>query len=293
MINRIERSAGDVDTSQLLYCMDKANERLSVYKIRSGVVSEAMTYYLQLSNNGLFLVCKPLVPGQQMKDSLRIAFLDKTQTLRINNNDNYTLFPDYYKLVKRQVESRGQITALLFLLSDAIGDYPISNVLPLLEFYPQSNKRIRQAKVVTQRSQADVQDTWVCQYYYNKSNKLDSVNASSSEETRFTKKIHYNGAKISSIDSYLNIESRQTVDRSISYNRTNRYLIKSQERFYETGKNRETISTVTSTQHYSGMLRNMEPSIKEVLELLKRKKPYDKKRKPVQDLLLGSHGRGC
>jgi len=272
VITKIDNTDEGSDTSRLLYCRNTVGNRLSVYAVRDGVISEAVSYRLTETSSGLFCERRSLISSGQMKESLRIDFEDKLSTVVINKTDRYTLFPAYYLTFKQEVKARHSIMAMLNLLSDAIGDYPIADVLPLLNYTPKLTKKISQARIVTQRSQADIKDTWTCQYYYNKHNWLDSVRAFSPEEIRFSKKIHYSRSNVSSIITYLNIESRQTTKRSITYDMTNGSTLQWQEQVFETGKNQETLSSVTLIKNDLGMLRKMEPSKIEVLELIKAAK---------------------
>jgi hypothetical protein len=197
---------------------------------------------------------------------------DGKNTVLINKTDRYVLFPTYYARFKQEVNIKHSITALLNLLADALGDYPITNALPLLSYTPQLDKQIRRATVITQRSQADIKDTWTCKYYYNKYNKLDSVSAKSPEETRFYKKVHYRSSKPVSINTYLNIEDRQVTEKTIHYGNSNHNVLKWQEQEDELGKNRENTVSVALTRHDLGQMRKLELSNAGVLQLLKPKK---------------------
>jgi len=268
VITKIDRSDTDADTSRMLYCRNLAGDRLSVYTVTEGVLSEGSAYHLTAVNNGLFCYRRSLTSGEEMQDSISIAFHDKSYAVVINKTDRYTLFPAYYVAFKQEVKTRHSIMALLNLLSDAIGDYPISDALPLLSYTPKLVKQISRARILTQRSQADVKDTWTCNYYYNKGNQLDSISAFSPEEIRFSKQIHYRGSELRSIITYVNIESRQITSRSINYDISSRSTIKWREGVYETGKNRESLISVTLNKNDLGVLTKMEPSKAEVLELL-------------------------
>jgi len=255
----------DPDTTRILYVRNTAGNRLTVYTVRDGIVAEATAYHL----DGAFLYSDPLVAGQQMKDSLSIAFQDKDHAVIINRRDRYILFSAYYTRFKQEVQIKHSIMALLNLLSDAIGDYPMTNALPLMTYAPQLQQQISRATIVTQRSQADIRDTWTCTYSYNEHHRLIRISAASSEETRFRKKVNYNGAFARSIITYRNIESRQTTNRTIHYDKNNHSTIKYQDHYEETGKNRETLTAVTLSWHDLGILRKMEPSLADVIELLK------------------------
>jgi hypothetical protein len=279
ILTMITANGTEADTSQLLYCRNNANDRLSVYTVRNGLVSDATAYQLTKAKNGLYLYTRSLRPGQQIKDSLHVGFNDIAHVVVINTTDRYLLFPQSYALFKQQVKAKHSIMALLNLLSDAVGDYPISDMLPLLNYTPQLNKQVIQAKIVTQRSQADMKDTWTCNYYYNKDHQLDSVSAANSEEIRYRKKVNYSRLHVKSINTYLNVEDRQVTDRTIRYDNSNLNTIKCQERVNELGKNRETTLLVSLKSRDIRMMRKIEPSTAEVIELLKPTKNhgYNKK----------------
>ena len=275
VLTQIDRGDKEADTTRFLYCRNIADDRLSAYTIRNGVVAEATAYHLVRSKNGLMLFSTPFPDGHQAKDSIRIIFRDKTHTVVINQTDRYILFPAYYTRFKQEVKVKHSVMALLILLSDALGDYSITAALPLVNFKPALEKHIQQARIVTQRSQADMKDNWNCKYFYNKRNQLDSVNARSSEEVRFSKKIHYHFNKAFMISTCLNIEDRQVTDRTISYGNLDLSPVKWQQTYEEPGKNRETRSSATLTWHDLGMLRKLEPSNQEVLKMLKPIKTHD------------------
>ncbi|MGZ3873690.1 MAG: hypothetical protein ACXVJD_12280 [Mucilaginibacter sp.] len=279
VLTRITTNGKEKDTSRVLYCRNTAGDRLSVYTIAEGVVSEAIAFQLTASKNGLYLYSR-LLPDKQPTDSLRIEFQDVKNTVMVNRNDRYVLFPTYYNRFKQQVKARHSIAVLLNLLADGLGDYPITSALPLLHYKPQSDKQIRKATVITQRSQADMRDTWTCSYYYGKNNKLDSVHAKSTDETRFYKKVRYHASKPVSVSTYLNIEDRQVTYKTTRYDDSNRNLLKWQEQVDELGKNRETTLSVALTRHDLGQMQKIEPTNAEVLQLLKPKKTnndYSKK----------------
>ena len=271
VLTRININGTAKDTSKLLYCRNIADDRLSVYTVAMGVVSEATAYHLTASKYGLYLYSRSL-PGEQTTDSLRIDFQDGKNTVLINTTDRYVLFPTHYARFKQDVNGKHSIMALLSLLADALGDYPIANALPLLNYTPQLNQQIKKATVVTQRSQADMKDTWTCKYYYNKYNKLDSVSVKSPEETRFYKKVRYRSSKPASVSTYLNIEDRQVTEKTIRYGNSSYNVLKWQEQVDELGKNRETTLSVTLTRHDLGQMKKIEPTNAEVLQLLQPQK---------------------
>ena len=175
-------------------------------------------------------------------DTLKIAFKDQGAKV-IVGIDTYLLYPKFYTQFKQAVLVNKSVMSILYLLEDQIGDYPLQPVIPLILFSPQTEKRIRSATVITRRSQADMSDTWTCTYRYNNSEKLVSVSAENSEELRFSKKISYNNAGISTIITYLSLETRQITDRIISYPANN--TLNYHQKTLETGKNRESEYSVT------------------------------------------------
>ncbi len=269
VITKIQQGCAGRDTSRYLYVRNKGDDRLTVYTIAGGVVSEGTAYRLGAAGSSLWLYSHPLLADGSTTDSIRIEFQDKTNTVIINKQDRYQLFPDSYAHFKEKTARKHSIMALLNLLSDGLGDYPISATLPLVNFRPNVVKQIKQATLNTQRSQADMIDIWTCRYFYNRSQKLDSIVAKSAEEIRFTKKINYLRDRSFRVNTYLNIESRQTTDRSILYDHNERVPVKWRESYLETGKNRETSSRITLTWNDLGMLRNQEPANAEIMKKLK------------------------
>ncbi|WP_157799142.1 hypothetical protein [Mucilaginibacter auburnensis] len=205
-----------------------------------------------------------------MKDSLEVAFNDNSHTVVINSTDRYVLFPAYYSRFKKEVYSGHSIRTLVELLADAIGDYPISDLLYLVNYTPHFDKRISGASIATQRSQADITDTWTAKYYYNNRGLLDSVNAYSAKEVRFGKKVKYNGNKTARSHGYYNIESRQITNRYITYDIPNRSVLKWEEDIYETGKDLETHLSVNLRLKDLGVIDNLNPSTAEVLKIIKK-----------------------
>lgn len=279
VLTEIDRGATATDTTRYLYCRNSADDHLSAYTVRDGATTEATAYHLAGTTNNLILYVNPLLTGQQTKDSLRITFQDKAHTVVINKDDRYTLFPAYYLRFKQEVKVRHSIFALLNLLSGAVGDYPVSATLYLVNYRPDLEKHIQQARIVTQRSQADMKDSWICKYFYNQYDKLDSVSAYSPEEVRLSKKVRYYRNKSFTIRSYLNVEDRQVTNRTISYGNQDRSPVKWQESYDEPGKNRETLTAVILTWHDLGMLRQIKLSPTEVLQLIKPIKTHDDNKK--------------
>lgn len=269
VITKVQKETSGRDTTRHLYVRNNVGDRLAVYKVTDGTVFEAAAYRLGRAGGSLWLYSHPLLTNELTKDSTRIDLKDETNTVIINGRDRYQLFPGAYAIFKEQVVGKHSLMALLTLLADGLGDYPISSALTLVNYRPVLAKQIKQAIIKTQRSQADMIDTWMCNYLYNKSQKLGSVVARSGEEIRFTKKVLYQKGGSVRIDTYLDIESRQTTNRSTYYGRNERAPIKWTELYLETGKNRETKSSATLTWHDLGMLQNQEPSNAEILEILK------------------------
>jgi hypothetical protein len=225
-VTSITQITSDGDTSRTLYVSNAAGDSL--------IVDKSTIYHLSVSNKGVNLIVND--------DTLVVEFQDADKKVLINK-DIYSLFPAFYSQFKQTVLVKHSVLAVLELLEDCIGDYPIETALPLLLFSPQTAKRIRSANIITRRSQADMSDWWKCVYHYNKNGKLSAVTAASAEETRFSKKVSYNGARIMNIKTYRSLESRQVTDRTIFYARYP--LLKWQEHVLETGKNRESELTVT------------------------------------------------
>ncbi|WP_374951058.1 hypothetical protein [Mucilaginibacter sp.] len=269
VITKVTTDGLSPDTTKLLYCRTISGNLLSVYIVKDGRVSAGITYRINAVKNGLYLYARITRSGELTADSLRIDFRDKEYVVLVNQHDKYILVPDYYKTFKQEIESKHTIMALLGLLSDAIGDYPIADALPLLEFTPEVKKHIKYATIVTRRSQAEISDNWTCTYLYNKKNKLIAVSAADGKLVRFSKKINYGGASVpASINCYLNIEDRQVTERSIKY-RNNSALIEWKEHVLETGKNRESDISTTFTRHDLGMLRKIDLSDQNILNLFK------------------------
>jgi hypothetical protein len=269
VITKTQQGPTGGDTSRYLYVRNKNDDCLTVYTIAGGVVSEGTTYRLGASGRSLWLYSRSVLSDGHTTDSVSIDLQDKTNTIIINKQDQYQLFPDAYARFKEETTRKHSIMALLHLLSDGLGDYPISATLLLVNYRPVVAKQIKQAIIKTRRSQADMIDTWICRYFYNSSQKLDSMVARSAEETRFTKKVRYQKEGLVRINTYLDIESRQTTNRSILYDRYERAAVKWRENYLETGKNRESSSSITLTWHDLGMMRNQEPTNAEIIKMLK------------------------
>ncbi|HEX8357743.1 MAG TPA: hypothetical protein VF610_10035, partial [Segetibacter sp.] len=168
------------------------------------------------------------------------------------------------------VIGKHSLLGLFVVLIDNIGDYSLSNIYPqfLSSGSGRLGKSIQKAKIVTQRSQAAVRDTWICKYYYNKRNKLDSLTAASKEEVRFRKKVNYTQASSITIASYRNIEDRQITSRKETYPLTGAWL-KLAGQLEETGKNLDTELSATLTKKNLGQIKSLKMSQAEVLKLIR------------------------
>ncbi|RWY46069.1 hypothetical protein [Mucilaginibacter gilvus] len=219
-LTRITTDGSTRDTSKLLYCRNISGSLLSVYTVSEGIVSMGTAYHISARKYGLYLYVAPIFSGQVKPDSLRIDFNDLEHTVLINTKDRYVLYPAYYALLKQEVSLKHSVMSLLGLLAYAMGDYPFEDALPLIRYTPHVSQQIQHARIVTQRSQADRNDSWECAYRYNKNNKLLSVSAADGKLIRFRKQVSYKGGRISYIRSYLNIEYRQITDwiTSFTYN---------------------------------------------------------------------------
>lgn len=251
------------DTNQLLYVSNHVGDSLALYSISAGVVQSSLIHVKPFTGG----VC--LVIGQS--DSLTIRFSDSEKEVRVNK-DTYKLYPHYYQQFKQAVLTNHSVIATLRLLEDQIGDYPIENLLPLLQFATPANETmIRNAKIETRRSQADdVKDTWYCTYQYDKSSKLRSVIAAAGKVIRFKKIISYNGNEASAIKLYRNIEERQILNRTIAYASNNKLLVKWQDVVLETGKNRQTILNTTLQKKITGSVKHVIMQPAEVLGYIKK-----------------------
>jgi hypothetical protein len=254
------------DTIKYLYQLSTAGDLLYVYQAGQGV--SVTLYQLKHTSQGSILHSQPLQPGQQMADSITVAFDDARFTVIIAGRDYYTLFPAYYAKFKNMIQRQHQIIGLLELLSDPAGDYPIVDLMPLFAFIPPAGVQVKLATITTQRNQAVVSDHWTVRYHHRQ-NRLNSVSAANREEVRFTKKINYRGREIT-IRTYLNIEDRQITTTRMSYKSgdlTHRRMYQHTE---ETGKNRETTAVVRLIRRKLGRLPDQHLSEAEIRNLLKR-----------------------
>jgi hypothetical protein len=225
-ITWLTRTTSEGDTSRIAYVSNAAGDSL--------MVDKSTVYRVSVTAGGVYFIANT--------DTLTIKFEDAGKKVSIHH-DVYRLYPAYYSRLKQAVLEKHSVMALLGLLEDGIGDYPIGDALPLCLFTPQTARQIRSATIITQRSQADLLDTWNFVYAYNKNNKLAAVIAKNREETRFSKKVSYKGSSIRSLKIYRNLESRQETDRLITY--AHYPVLQWHERVLEVGKNRESEFTVT------------------------------------------------
>jgi hypothetical protein len=254
------------DTIRYIYQPHTANGGLYVYQVGQSI--SGTLYQLKDIPQGLMLLSQPLQPGQQMADSLTVAFDDARHTVIIAGHDYYTLFPIFYTQFKSRVQSQHQLVDLLQLLADPIGDYPVADLMPLLAFTPPAAGQIKSAIITTQRSQAAVTDHWTIRYHYRQ-NRLDAVSAANKQEIRFTKKIQNSGRRMT-IRTYLNIEDRQITTTRVSYKAgdlTHRMIDRHTE---ETGKNRETTTVIDLTRRTLGRFSDQPLSEAAIRNLIKR-----------------------
>lgn len=257
-------------TIRIVYTCNRTGDSVNVYPVDQGAVSAPKGYSIG-TNGGFYLISRPIY-STDAADSIRIGFSEADHTILINKTDRYQLYTAYYTWFKQQVQTKHSVMAVLRLLEDNIGEYPIADALPLLLYVPQGgiDKHIMQGKVITKRSQSDeVTDTWNCTYRYNKAGKLDMVKAASGNETRFSKKIMYKGANVASINLYKNIESRHVTDGIITYNAGKKQVIKYTQDTEQTGKNLETTLVTTFTKRDLANVKKLNISQAEVLSLVK------------------------
>lgn len=255
------------DTTRYLYTCNIAGGQLCVYKVEDGAVATATNYRLGIAPNGLYLYSKSLLPGQLTPDTMHIGFRDAQQTVVINRHDSYHLFPAYYVKFKSAVYARHSITTLLHLLADAIGDYPLQDLLPLAAFTPASGPGVMDAQISTTRSQANMQDTWAVHYHYIKT-QLRDLQAANGGEIRYTKTVidKPNGTLVR---TFRNIENRQVTHAILRYKNALPNQIQLQEQVEEIGKNRETNQSTTLTRHTFRWAGKSTLSPADVLHILK------------------------
>lgn len=267
--NAYERSV-----SKILYTSTSSGDEYFAYSIADGSVSEAISYKMVNTKNGVFFIAKRLFSNQDETDSLQITFDDRKHMVLVGKTDQYVLFPANYSTFKQQVNHQHQVLSLLKLLEDNIGNYPIENLLPLIMVSKPDklSKQIQQAKIITPRSQSDeITDTWTCIYNYNQAGKIVSVKASSGQEVRFYKTVTYNTGGIA-IKVHQNIEDRQITDRKMTFNPQQTGVIKWTDQVLETGKNVQTDLVTTLMRRDIQAVKKADMSQAEVLKLVKQMK---------------------
>jgi hypothetical protein len=225
---------------------------------------------VDLVNNALYFIAKPVIAGQEPGDSLKIIFNDADHSVLIKN-DRYMLYPEFYSAFKQKVGEKHSVVAVLNLLADQIGDYPVSDAVPLLFYQSKtsSGKSVEKATITTSRSQAtDVTDTWNGAYHYT-NGKLDEVKVSHDKETHFSKKVTYAGAAISAIKYYRNVEDRQVTNGTVIYSAGKISEVKLTEKVFEPGKDRQTTISTTFSKRGISSLKAMIMTQAEALALVK------------------------
>lgn len=225
-VTTLTRITSEGDTSRMLCVSNAAGDSL--------ILNKSTIYHVVATEKDADLIVGT--------DTLHLSFHNANQSVNINK-DVYRLYPTFYVHFKQAVLVRHSVIAVLGLLEDNIGDYPIEAALPLTLFTPQTAKRIRSARVITQRSQADMSDSWDCVYPYNQNGKLSTVTATQDKEIRFTKKLSYKGGRLINMEIYRNLESRQITEKIVTY--AQYPVLKWHDYVLETGKNRKSELTVT------------------------------------------------
>jgi len=261
------------DTSKILYAYNDSKDSLFVYKIAAGLLSEATAYSLTANGNSLYLRGKSILNGAESIEPLKITFSDTKHTLLVNQ-DEYWLYPEFYAKVKQQVGVQHSVISLFNLLEDYLEDYSISDIYQVLlsDRHERSGKSIQKSRIITQRSQSDLKDTWNYKYQYKPSGKLESVKATSTEETHFSKKMSYRNPSLIEINIYRNTEDRQIISRKITYNPLKINLVKLTDRVEITGKNTETLINATISRKVIAKLKSLQMSQEEVMMLVELNK---------------------
>ncbi|MDQ0968615.1 hypothetical protein QFZ20_004018 [Flavobacterium sp. W4I14] len=266
----VKSEAGkEKDTSKILYVQNGLKDSLFVYKIADGIRSEATAYSLSSDSKGLYLHAKSILNGADSIEPLKITFSDAKRTVLVNQ-DEYKLFPEFYTKVKHQVGMKHSIISLFNLLEDYLEDYSISDIYLVLlsDSHERWGKGIEQSKIVTQRSQSDLKDTWNYKYQYNLSGKLELVKGTSTEETHFSKRMNYLNPGLIEMNIYRNTEDRQIISRTASYNPLKLNLLKQTDHIEITGKNTETLINTTISKKIIRKLKTLQMSQEEVIKVL-------------------------
>lgn len=235
LLTQISKTTSGRDTTLLLICQSKAGDKLSVYKIAQEVVSSGTGYQLSGDGNDFILHIRSI--DQQHTDSLQLTFNDAGFKVTVNRTDRYFLFPDAYKRLKTMLRKH-QLTAFFNLLNDNIGDYPIRDVLTFIRIRPQVSKQIRQAFIMTKRSQSDLTDEWVCNYAYDRNGYFKQLKANSGNVIRYTKSVKLGSRKAVAVSTYLNVEDRQITESKITYSSIPS-LVKWQEKYLRAWKRQD------------------------------------------------------
>ncbi|WP_295769343.1 hypothetical protein [uncultured Mucilaginibacter sp.] len=267
-MTQINKTTSGRDTAILLICQSNARDKLSVYTIAQEVVTSGTVYQLTGDGNNFTLHIRSI--EQQQVDSLNLTFNDAIFKLTVNLTDRYFLFPDTYKRLKAMV-GKHQLTALLNVLSDNIGNYPISDVLTFIRIRPQVSRHIRRAFITTKRNQSDLTDDWVCNYVYDRNGYLKQLKVSSGNVIRYAKSVKSVLQNAVAMSTYLNIEDRQITEQKITYFPSRPPSVKWQENVYEPGKDRTTKALISVSSKYLGSLQGVELPVDEVLRILKSK----------------------
>ena len=261
------------DTSKILYAYNDSKDSLFVYKIAAGLLSEATAYSLTANGNSLYLRGKSILNGAESIEPLKITFSDTKHTLLVNQ-DEYWLYPEFYAKVKQQVGVLHSVISLFNLLEDYLEDYSISDIYQVLlsDRHERSGKSIQKSRIITQRSQSDLKDTWNYKYQYNRSGKLELVKGISAEETHFSKRMNYLNPRLIKMNIYRNTEDRQIISRKVCYNPLKLNLLKQADHIEITGKNTETLINTAISRKIIIKLRSMQMSQEEVIRLLELNK---------------------
>ncbi|WP_293742399.1 hypothetical protein [uncultured Pedobacter sp.] len=262
------------DTTKILYLQNSSKDSLFVYKIAEGVISEASAYILTGNSKGLYLTAKPIFGDAETLNKLQIKFSDTEHVVLINQQDKYLLYPKFYGSAKQEINTKHAVIGLFDLLEDYLEDYSILDIYPVLlsENKARWSKIIKHAKIITQRSQSDFEDTWDSRYQYNSQGKLLSVKATSAEETHFSKKMSYINSSTIKMDIYRNTEDRQILSRKVIYNPLKNNQLNITDQVEETGQNKETILITNIHKKNIGKVKSLYLSQLEINKLIKQLK---------------------
>jgi len=262
------------DTTKILYLQNSSKDSLFVYKIAEGVISEATAYILIGNSKGLYLIAKPIFGDAETLNKLQIEFSDTEHVVLINQQDKYLLYPKFYASAKQEINTKHAVIGLFDLLEDYLEDYSILDIYPVLlsENKARWSKIIQHAKIITQRNQSDLKDTWDSKYQYNSQGKLLSVKATSAEETHFSKKMSYINSSTIKMDIYRNTEDRQILSRKVIYNPLKNNQLDITDQVEETGQNKETILITKIHKKNIGKVKSLYLSQLEIKKLIKQLK---------------------